>query len=119
MLWVVLGIALAALVSQLSLVVLFYRLWKNLLQEHREEKKFWQELQKDQLNRLMAKDWTEYVQVSQSENQSSPSESVGMSDEEELRRIQEYFGQGTPVGETLADLTPDLEELGLKAEADG
>lgn len=45
---------------------------------------------------------------------SSTSEpAVGMSDEEEMRRIAQYYNETVGIGETLVDMTDDLRELGI------
>jgi len=43
---------------------------------------------------------------------------IGMSDDEELKRYAEMYGQTVPLGETLVDLGPELAELGLVPEPD-
>lgn len=41
---------------------------------------------------------------------------VGMSDEEELRRVGEMYANGVGIGDTLVELDADLTELGLRPE---
>lgn len=49
------------------------------------------------------------------QNSSSNSEpSRGMSDEEELRRVAEWYNDTVGVGEVLVDIGDDLKELGIE-----
>ncbi len=56
--------------------------------------------------------------MSQALTVSSPStsevEGRGMSDEEELRRFAQSYQETVGLGETLVDLGPELEELGIE-----
>ena len=41
---------------------------------------------------------------------------VTMTDDDEIRRYAEMYQETEGVGETLLDMTADLEELGIKVE---
>lgn len=81
---------------------------------HREQRVNWERERERLMNRVMVKEWTTYAQMSQAATLSSIGQdepSVGMNDEEELRRIGDVDGIGEPTFQI--DLTQDLEELGL------
>lgn len=55
--------------------------------------------------------------MSQALTTSSPSnsdESVGMSDEEELKRVAAAYNEAQGAGEVLLDISEELKELGIE-----
>lgn len=43
---------------------------------------------------------------------------VGLSDEEELRRVGEFEANGRGIGDSLVELDADLAELGIRPDGD-
>ena len=63
---------------------------------------------------MMTKTWQDYVQVSQTPTSNSNSDPVrGQSDEEEMKRIAQWYNDTVGAGETLVDISADLKELGI------
>lgn len=92
-------------------VFLFFLLLKQE-SRHREREITWERERERLLNRAMTKEWASYVQMQgmlQTNSNSGSDPAVGMSDEEELRRIGEIQG----IGEVFVDLGDDARELGL------
>ena len=60
----------------------------------------------DLLNRLMTKEWQSYQSLTLSQSNQillQDGEGIGLSDDNEMRRVAELLGQQYPVGETLVE----------------
>jgi hypothetical protein len=90
---------------------------RNLIEtmrsDHRAERINWERERERLLNRAMTREWTSYLQMLPTmENSGSTSEeSKGMSDEEEMRRAGFSDPQG--FGEVVVDMTDEMRMLGL------
>lgn len=118
MVYMSLGFCLVLLVLLLLEGVIFLKLWTRQLTSHKEERVNWERERERLLNRAMTKEWESYAQmaaaiVPTSHLVSDPTEGVGLSDEEELRRVGKAIAEAEGIGETLVELDDfDRELLG-------
>jgi hypothetical protein len=84
------------------------------LELHREQRINWERERERLMNRVMVKEWQTYTQMTQAMAPSEESSSLGMSDDEEVRRYLDSLGAAQGIGEeVLVDMEPDMKDLGL------
>jgi len=114
-----LGIAVTMTVLLLSLAVIFLKMWTSQSKEFTSQRLHWELERERLLNRCMTLHWETYAQMSQTQipiSSSISESSVGMSDEEELRRHAAMYSQMQGVGEELLDMGDELRELGIEVQ---
>lgn len=114
-LWPLCGIFLLTILEGLLIFWLIGKLTsQNLELENQRNQR-----EKDLLNRLMTKEWESYQNLSLSQSNQIPTmdgEGIGLSEENEMRRLADLLGQQYPTGETLVEMgidEHDRHELGL------
>jgi hypothetical protein len=109
--------ALLLIIGLLSFL-LFWLIGHLLRQNLRLESQKNQQVQ-DLLNRLMTKEWTSYQALNSFQSHQIPlqdGEGVGLSEENEMKKLADLLGQGYPTGEVLVETgldEYDRHELGL------
>src|SRR5215831_261565 len=106
------------LVTILTSSLLFWSIKTLLHQNQNLESRYNQQVQ-DLLNRLMTKEWQSYQALTSSRLspiQTLDGEGVGLSDDNELKKLAEILGENYPVGDILVETgldEYDRHELGL------
>src|SRR5215831_18789735 len=112
-----------ALLSQFLIIILMsgliYWLIRALLNQNQKLESLRNQQVQDLLNRLMTVKWENYQVLTSSRSTPIPiqdGEGIGLSDENEMRRLAELLGQEYPIGETIVETgldEYDRRELGL------
>ncbi len=109
------SLLLGVLVGLIPSPVLFWLLiWQARSRQASEQS--WTQERSDLLNRCMTKEWQSYqMMVAQAPFSSTSEPPVGLSDEEELRRIGRAYSEAG-LGDVLVELDADLAELGIRPD---
>jgi hypothetical protein len=107
-------------VSALTILqgILLFWLIRTLINRNQQLEILRNQRESDLLNRLMTKEWESYQALTLSQSsqiQTQVGEGIGLSDENEMRRVAELLGQQFPTGETLVEGLDEFDrtELGL------